>query len=348
MPIAPLTLVAALVLLAAAPARAAEPAADSPVKLKAAHIADETFAWHKGLERFRDVARARSQNTIDVQIYANGMLGSERDYAQYLVQGVLDMAAVSPASATAIAREVSFLELLCLWKDQDHWQRALDGEVGRQLAEVLEKATAKGNNPGFRVLGYWGGSELHLAARTQGYGGVKDLAGLRFRVQESPLQQEMWKLLGVEPVALPVPSTITALHKGNVIEGVDGTFVGLLGMKVYDTAPHVSLTGHVTSVRPLFMSGHTWKKLSAGQQKAVLEAAREATTLARSLEAQQSHDAEAQLKARPNVRFHPFRDKAAMREQTQGTRQRVAAELGLQALLDAVDTGWVEKGAKKK
>src|SRR5688572_21829240 len=99
---APLTFLVTLILLAPRPAPAAEPAADSTVKIKAAHIADESFAWHKGLERFRDVARARSQNTLDVQIYANGMLGSERDYAQYLVQGVLDVAPVSPASAAAI------------------------------------------------------------------------------------------------------------------------------------------------------------------------------------------------------------------------------------------------------
>lgn len=342
------TFLVALVLWGAAPARAAEPVGEPLVKLKAAHIADEGFAWHKGLERFRDLVRARSQNTIDVQIYANGMLGSEKDYVQYLLQGVLDVATVSPSSASALAREVSFLELLCLWKDPDHWQRSLDGDVGRQLAEVLEKATAKGSNPGFRVLGYWGGSELHLASRSHGFQAVKELASLKFRVQDSPLQHEMWKLLGVEPVALPIPSTLNALQKAALIEGVDGTFVSLLGMKVHDTAPHISLTGHVTSVRPLFMSGHTWKKLSALQQKAVMEAAREATALARSLEGQQSQEAETQLKAKPNVRFHPFRDKAVMREQTQGIRQRVAAELGLQGLLDAVDVAWTDKGAKKK
>jgi len=347
MPFAPLTFLVALIFLAGAPAPAAEPAGE-PLKLKAAHIADESFAWHKGLERFRDVARAKSQNTLEVQIYPSGMLGSERDYVQYLLQGVLDVAPVAPTAAGALAREVAFLELPCLWKDQDHWQRSLDAEVGRQLAEVLERATTKGNNPGFRVLGYWGGSELHLAARSRGFQAVKELASIRLRVQDSAVQQEMWKVLGVEPVILPMASTITALQKGNVIEGVDGTFVSLLAMKAPDLAPHVTLTGHAASIRPLFMSGHTWKKLSAVQQRAILDAAREATVLARSLEAQQSQEAEAQLKTRPNVQFHPFREKPLMREQTQGIRQRVAAELGLAALLDAIDVAWTEKGGKKK
>ena len=348
MSFSPLTLlIASAIGLAASPATHAADAGGEPVKLKAAHVADETFAWHKGLERFRDVARTRSGNTIDVQIYPNGMLGTEKDYIQYLVQGVLDVATVSPVSASPLAREASFLELVGLWKDQEHWQRALDGEVGRHLSEALEKATAKGSNPGFRVLGYWGGAEVHVAARARGCSTLKELGGLKLRTQESPLQLETWKVLGADPMSLPVQSTLTALQKGVILDGVDGTFVSLLGMKVYDTAPHVSLTGHVTSVRPLFLSGHTWRKLSGTQQKAVVEAAREATALARSLELQQSQEAEAQLKAKPNVRFYAFKEKQLMRDQTQGLRQRVAAELGLQAALEAVDAGWAEKMRKK-
>ena len=330
-----------LALLLATPGIAAEPGVEV-VKLKAAHVADETFAWHKGLERFRELARAKSNNTVDVQIYANGLLGSEKDYVQYLVQGVLDVATVSAASATPIAREASFLDLLYLWRDHDHWQRALDADVGEKLSELLEKATAKGTNPGFRVLGYWGGSELHVAARAKGYQVVKDLAGLKLRTQESPLQQEMWKLSGASPIVVPYQAALNGLQQG-VIEGVDGTFVSFLHMKLYDMAPHLTLTGHVTSVRPLFMSGHTWKKLSPAQRKAVVEAAREATTLARSLEWQQGQDAEAQLKAKPNVRFYAFKEKQLMRDQTQGIRQRVAAEAGLQALLEAVDAAWGDK-----
>jgi len=148
-------------------------------------------------------------------------------------------------------------------------------------------------------------------------------------------------------VVLPVPSTLTALQKGVIVDGLDGTFVSLLAMKVEGTAPHISLTGHVTSIRPLFMSGHTWRKLSASQQKAIVEAAKEATALARTLELQQSLEAEAQLKAKTNVRFYAFKEKQLMRDQTQGIRQRVAAEMGLQSLLEAVDAAWAEKPRKK-
>src|SRR6185295_7465012 len=117
--------------------------------------------------------------------------------------------------------------------------------------------------------------------------------------------QEMWSLQGAQPVVLSFQAAMNALQSGG-IECLDSTLFTLLNMKMYEAAPHISLTGHVTSVRPLFMSGHTWKKLSPMQQKAVLEAAHEATMVARTLEAQQAQDAETQLRAKPNVRFYPF------------------------------------------
>ena len=68
-----------LVLGASRPAAPATDPAGDLVKLKAAHVADETFAWHKGFERFRDAVRVRSGNTIEVQIFPNGQLGTEKD-----------------------------------------------------------------------------------------------------------------------------------------------------------------------------------------------------------------------------------------------------------------------------
>jgi TRAP-type transport system periplasmic protein len=338
----PLLLALGIVALSCPVHAAPAEVAGETLKLKAAHVADETFAWHRGLERFRDAVRAKTGGAVDVQIYANGVLGSEKDYVQYLVQGVLDVATVSPASASSLAKEVGFLDLPYLWKDREHWERALDADVGQRMAEVLEKATAKGSNPGFHVLGYWGGSELHVASRKQVYQVGRDLAGVKIRGQDSQLHHEMWTLLGAHPMVMPFQTAVNALQNGS-LDAVDGTLASLLNGRLYDTAPHVSLTGHVIGVRPLFMSGHTWKKLTPAQQKAILEAAKEATAVARASEAQQAQDAEAQLRAKPSVRVSPFKEKPQMRDQTEGVRRRVAAELALVSLLDAVDAAWTRK-----
>ena len=322
------------------------PPAPVAVKLRVAHVYDEKYAWHRSFERFRDVVKSKSGGTIDVEIYPRMMLGNEQDYVSHLRKGTLDGATVSTAALATVAPEMGFFDLLYLWKDREHWRRAMDGEIGKRMADAVRAATAKGGVPGFEVLGYWGGNGMNLISRTRGYRVVADLAGLKMRVQDSPVQIEIWELLGAKPVTIPYDGLRVALKDGTV-EAAVAVSASYLNMKFYEVAPHVSETGHAISVRPFLLSGHTWKKLSPEQRALVQDAAREATTVDRSIEAQDDHEAEAELKARYGAKFHAFSDAAKMRELTAAVRQRVARELKLEDLLADIESAW-EKPARKK
>ena len=220
------------------------------LKLQAAHYFDEDHAYQKGFEKFRDVVKAKSNGTIDVEIYSRGVLGSMKDYMQNMLQGALDVSIVAPASAAGFAKELNFLDLLFLWKDKDHWLRALDGETGRRIAEIIEKATAKGGSPGVKILGYGGASPRHIISRKAGYTTVAELAGFKIRLQESPTQIEMFKLLGTIPAVVPYQETYSAVQTG-VVDGLENEMSTAFQMKFYEVAPHFSETGHVLTVRPL-------------------------------------------------------------------------------------------------
>jgi tripartite ATP-independent transporter DctP family solute receptor len=335
---------AGLLALAAVAAPAAVPAptkkaAPSVLKLRVAHVYDERYAWHRSYERFRDVLRARSAGTIDVEIYARQALGNERDYVSNMRKGTLDAATVSTAAIATVAPEAAFLDLMYLWRDHDHWRRALDGDVGRRMADAIRNATAKGGVPGFEVLGYWGGNEMDLVSRTRGYQTAADLLGVKIRVQDSPVQLELWKLLGAEPNTLPYESLYDALKAGTVDAAVSVP-ASTLNMKFYEVAPHVTDTGHAITVRPFLLSGHTWAKLSVEQRKLVQEAAREATKVDRALEAQDHDAAIAEMKSKYGVKFYSFADRDLTRAKTQPVRERVAKDLKLEDMLADIEKEW--------
>ena len=335
-------LIAAVTFTSLAGASLAAPAAPAaPLELRVAHVYNEQYAWHRSFERFRDVLKARSGGTIDVQIYAGGALGtrSEQDYVSHLWKGTLDGATVSPAAIASAAPEVAFLDLMYLWRDRAHWRRAMDGDVGRRIADVIRSATAKGGIPGFEVLGYWGGNEMHLVSRARGYEKLEDLLGVKVRVQESPVQIESWTLLGARPSTIPYSSVQSALKDGSVDAAVSVS-ASTLNMKFHEVAPHITETAHAITVRPFLLSGHAWKRLTAEQQALVREAAREATAVDRSLEADDDREAAETMKARHGVKFYPFADREAMRERTQAMRERVARDLKLQDLLAEIEAGW--------
>lgn len=311
------------------------------IKMKVAHYFDDDHAWNKGLIKFRDVIRAKTNGALDLEIYNRGVLGSEKDYIQNMMQGALDMSIVSTASAGGFAKELTFLDLMFIWKDVNHWKRALDGDVGKRIAEVIEKGTAKGGNPGLKILGYMGGSERHIISRKQGYATISDLHGFKIRVQDSPTQIEMWKLLGTIPAVVPYQETYSAIQTG-VVDGMENEMSTAFQMKFFEVGPHISETAHIITVRPLFMSGQTWKKLTPEQQKIVMEAAKEGVALTRSVEWKQNDEAVAQMKSKFGTKFYAFKEKQKMMDMTLGIRQRVAKEVGVSDIFDMI-----EREAKK-
>ncbi len=305
------------------------------LKMKAAHYFDDDHAWNKGLLKFRDVIRAKSNGALDLEIYNRGVLGSEKDYIQNMMQGALDMSIVSTASAGGFAKELTFLDLMFIWKDVNHWQRALDGEVGKRIAEVIEKGTAKGGNPGLKILGYFGGSPRHIISRKQGYETISDLHGFKIRVQDSPTQIEMWKLLGTIPAVVPYQETYNAIQTG-VVDGMENEMSTSFQMKFYEVGPYITETSHIITVRPLFMSGQTWQKLTLDQQQIVLEAAKEGTAVARSTEWKQNDEAVEQMK-KVGTKFYAFKEKQKMMDITLPIRQRVAKEVGVDDIFQMIE-----------
>ena len=311
------------------------------LKMKAAHYFDDNHAWDKGVVKFRDIVKAKTNGALDVEIYNRGVLGSEKDYIQNMMQGALDLSIVATASAGGFARELTFLDLMFIWKDQAHWLRAMDGEIGRKIAEVIEKGTAKGGNPGLKLLGYWGGSPRHIISRKGNYTTVAELAGFKIRVQDSPTQIEMWKLLGCIPAVVPYQETYSAIQTG-VVDGMENEMSTSFQSKFYEVGPFYSETGHIITVRPFFMSGQTWAKLTPDQQKIVVEAAKDATTVARSVEWKQNDEAVEQMKSKFGVKFSAFKEKQKMMDITLPVRQRVAKDLGIGDIFDLI-----EREAKK-
>jgi len=305
------------------------------LKMKGAHYFDDDHAWNKGMLKFRDVIKAKSNGALDLEIYNRGVLGSEKDYIQNMMQGALDVSTVATASAGGFAKELTFLDLMFIWKDLDHWKRAMDGEIGKRIADIIEKGTAKGGNPGLKLLGYWGGSPRHIISRKQGYATVAELAGFKIRVQDSPTQIEMWKLLGAIPAVVPYQETYNAIQTG-VVDGLENEMSTSFQMKFYEVGPHISETAHIITVRPFFMSGQTWRKLTPDQQKIVMEAAKEGTEVCRTTEWKQNDEAVEQMK-KAGTKFYPFKEKQKMMDITQPVRQRVAKEVGLDEVFQMIE-----------
>jgi tripartite ATP-independent transporter DctP family solute receptor len=296
---------------------------------RVAHYFKEDHPWHKGLVFFAKKVNEDSKGRIQIDIYNNGMLGSEAQTLQFVKDGSLDFVVSDPSAGAPFAKELDFFALPFMWRDYGHWQRALDGDPGKAYAKLIEDKT------GLKIIGYWGGSIRNVLSTKKPVNSMADLKGFRLRLISSPLKVNAWKAVGTVPTPIAFMETYLAMKSG-VVDGMENESVAVLDMKFYEPAPYIARTEHEFTVRPLFMSKKTYDSLPPDLQQVVLKAAQEATVYERNAEVEAGKAAEAQMQNSLGVKFNAI-DKQPFKEVTKPVIAEFASNMGLTELLASID-----------
>jgi tripartite ATP-independent transporter DctP family solute receptor len=296
---------------------------------RVAHYFKEDHPWHKGLVYFARKVNEDSKGRIQIDIYNNGMLGSEAQTLQFVKDGSLDFVVSDPSAGAPFAKELDFFALPFMWRDYGHWQRALDGDPGKAYDKLIEDKT------GLKIIGYWGGSIRNVLSTKKPVNSMADLKGFRLRLISSPLKVNAWKAVGTVPTPIAFMETYLAMKSG-VVDGMENESVAVLDMKFYEPAPYIARTEHEFTVRPLFMSKKTYDSLPLDLQQVVLKAAQEATVFERNAEVEAGKAAEAQMQNSLGVKFNAI-DKQPFKEVTKPVIAEFASSMGLTELLASID-----------
>ncbi|RJE83960.1 TRAP transporter substrate-binding protein [Paenibacillus sp. 1011MAR3C5] len=251
---------------------------DKKVKLRLGHITGESDAWHVGALKFAELVKEKSNGTVEVEIYPSSTLGNDRDLIEGMQLGSVDFALVAGVLSN-FYEPFSILELPYLFRDQDHLEKVLYGEVGTQMKEDLL------TNAQIRGLEFWvrGPRELTSNKKVEK---VEDLKGLKVRVPEIPASIAAWKAMGANPTPMAFGEVYSSLQTG-VIDGQENPLAFIASNKIQEVQDYLVMTNHVYGYVMLTMSDITYSKLSESQQKAVEEAAKEATQFENELVATQ-------------------------------------------------------------
>ncbi len=296
---------------------------------RVAHYFKEDHPWHKGLVYFAKKLSEDSKGRIQVDIFNNGLLGSEAQTLQFVKDGSLDFVVSDPSAGAPFAKELDFFALPFMWRDYAHWQRSLDGEPGRAYAKLVEDKT------GLKIIGYWGGSIRNVLSTKKPINSIDDLKGFRLRLISSPLKVNAWKAVGTVPTPIAFMETYLAMKSG-VVDGMENESVAVLDMKFYEPAPYIARTEHEFTVRPLFMSKKSFDKLPPDLQQIVLRDAQDATAFERKAELEAGRSAEAQMQSALNVKFNAI-DKQPFKDATKPVIAEFAKTMGLTDLLVSID-----------
>ena len=247
--------------LAAAAALAAGPAGAQSLKL--GNIYPDKHSLGQQAHVFAQEVEKRSGGQVKVQVFNDAVLGSEREQAEGVKAGTLDLTISGLGGVGRFVQGIHVFELPYLYASLDHLARVTEA-VFPDIERTMVQA-------GLRPLGVaYQGPRSILAKRA--LRNLADVKGLRFRVPESPLYVGMARAMGAVPTPVAFPEVYTALQTG-AVEAAEGGPDALYANKWYEQAKFLNLTQHIYHVLYITMSEERYQKLPRSAQEALRGAA---------------------------------------------------------------------------
>jgi tripartite ATP-independent transporter DctP family solute receptor len=216
-------------------------------------------------QQFNDKLAELTGGKIKVTHHHSGALGGEREVAQQIQLGAVDIGPITTAPLSTLIPEMSVFQLPYIFRDYEHVFKSLDDSntITAYYDAVLDKK-------GLKLIGF-------IAAGYRGIYGhypinnLADVRGKKVRVQEDKILVATFKALGMISTPIAFPEVATALQT-KVIDFAEGGINTFYHNKFYDLVKNVADVRHTHQATALIMSKAAWAKTDAAGQKAIVDA----------------------------------------------------------------------------
>jgi len=295
----------------------------------ASQFSDE-HAFTKAMAQFEVLVKKYYGKPVNFVLHKNSELGLEKQYFEYMAQGkAVDYAIVSPAHMSTFSKAAPFIDAPFLFRDLAHWNKVLDADVLKPVAdEIAQKADVM-------LIGYAGGGTRNIFVNKP-VRNMAELKALKVRVQGAPIWSKTFQAAGMAPTVIAYNEVYNAIQNGVIAAG-ENEAAGVEQMKFYEVAPHLSMTQHAITIRPLCFSGKTFKTLDAALQKAVLRAGKEAGAYGRQIESSEDEAKLVKMEKEGKLKRVPFAGRDQMKKLVDPVMVAYAKEIGAEQLLAKIN-----------
>ena len=231
-----------------------------------------------GYEKFKEIVEEKSEGRVEIQLFGNTTLGSDRVTLESTQKGTLEMASTSSPNMASFSREFMVFDLPYITdiKYQENLYAALDdGELGKYLDQVAA-------NIGLKPIMYSEYGYRNFVTTKKPIANASDLKGLKVRTTDSPVEVGVAEALGMSATPVAWGETYTALQQGTV-DGEGNTFGLLWDAKHAEVLKYAVDSAHNYSMHLLYMNKKFFDGLPADIQDIIVESGREALDWQRSI-----------------------------------------------------------------
>ncbi len=247
----------------------------------------------KALILFAERVNVLTKGEVKINVFTDGQLGQEADYLQGCSIGSIEITKVSASPFSQYVPQMDAVGMPFIWRNADHQHKALDGKVGKMLDVYCE---AKG----FKMLSYMDAGFRNFTMRDKAIKTPADLKGMKVRTQQSQLMLDVVASFGAIAVPMGMHDVYTALQP-KVIAGWENNEPTVLSGNMFEVCKYFSYIRHSSVPDLLIMNLKAFNSVSKADQKAVMQAAKEATASQRLIWADYMGTVVEQLKVKGEV-----------------------------------------------
>ncbi len=239
----------------------------SAATLKLGHVTPPSHVWHKVAEKIDENLQAKTKGDLKLNISPLSKLGTEAQMINLLQSGAMQIGILN--AGVLANREPSLFawSLPYIFKDVEHATKAVETPAAQQMLKNLEQN-------GMLGVGYAFAGMRHVVS-TKPITSPDDLVNKKVRAFPNAIYNDFWNAFKAAPTAMPLSEVAPSLTT-NLLDAVDIDLDALVGMKVHQQAPYLTLTNHMAFPAVIVVSKRYFDRLDAEQQKILLEAIHEA------------------------------------------------------------------------
>ncbi len=218
-----------------------------------------------GANAFKAELEKLAPGRFKVELFPGGSLGGEREMAESIQLGSLEMAITGTAVLGNFVPDMMVIDIPFLFRDYDHARSTMDGPVGQQLLAKMRERGLVGlafGEVGFR----------HFTNSKHPITKLDDLKGLKIRSQENAIHLESFRALGAQPTPMSWTEVVPALQQGT-IDGQENPLSITVSAKLWESQKYMTLSKHAFTPVAFYMSPALFNSLSKEDQAIIQKAA---------------------------------------------------------------------------
>lgn len=232
-----------------------------------AHSLPISHPVHKGIVAMKDALEKKSNGKLEIKIFPDGQLGTEREVLELLQIGSVAMTKVSAASLSNFAPAYQVTSIPYLFRDREHLFSVLEGDIGKELLESSSAYLLRG-------LCFYDAGARSFYTKNKPVKSPEDLDGMKIRTMNDQMSVDMVNTLGGSATPMAYGELYTALQQ-NVVDGAENNIPSFVTSSHYEVCKYYTFDQHTMVPDVVVIGTKFWDTLNDQEKKWLQEAADE-------------------------------------------------------------------------